>query len=96
MVYSNVTHVQKSGFQGIQDMNELHLDCMFQHGRVYRRKKRQHHLFQLTLSALVFLDVHPFLLFSTEEHFDLPSAGQSVASTHLHVLSKANDTLLNP
>ena len=42
MVYNNVPHGQRSGFLDIQDMNEFHLDCMFQHGRVYRRKKMQH------------------------------------------------------
>jgi hypothetical protein len=42
MVYKNVPHVQRSGFLGIQDMNEPHLDCMFQPDRVYKRKKRQH------------------------------------------------------
>jgi hypothetical protein len=42
MVYNNVPHVQRSGFQDIQDMNEPHLGCMFQHGRVYKKKKRQH------------------------------------------------------
>jgi hypothetical protein len=41
-VYKNVPHVQRSGFQDIQDMNEPHLGCMFQHGRAYKRKKRQH------------------------------------------------------
>jgi hypothetical protein len=41
MVYNNVPHVLRSGFQGTQYMNELHLDCKFQHGRAYKKKKRQ-------------------------------------------------------
>ena len=59
-------------------------------------KDLTYHLFQLTLSAQVFLDVHPLQSFSTEEHSAQPSGGQSVASIHPHVLLKANDTLSNP
>jgi hypothetical protein len=49
----------------------------------------------LTLLALVFLDVHLFQLFATEEHFDQSSNEQSVSSIHPHVLMKESDILLN-
>lgn len=50
----------------------------------------------MTLLTLVFLDVRPFQLFSTEEHSDQSSDEQSAASIHLRELMTANDTLLNP